>query len=290
MNNIERSDIDSEQLRTFLAIAETRNLTQAANLLNRTQSAISVQIRKLEEALGTSLFHRLPRGMQLSESGHRLLPEARKLVNDVDRISRLFSNTLSGQITLGVPDDFSRESLKAILQQFAARYPGVDVTVNCSFSEAFPQAIQRGELDLALYTAGPDDSSEKIICQEEMIWVAAENFVPEADKPLPVALFNRECWWRDAAVSALENAGIDYRIAFSSESLSGISAAIHAGLAAGMLSRSAISTGMRVLDHRDGLPALPVSTTVLLTGQRQTPLTTAMTEVIETVAANMPQT
>lgn len=289
MNIIERSDIDSELLRTFLAIAETRNLTQAANLLNRTQSAISVQIRKLEEALGTCLFHRLPRGMQLSESGHRLLPEARKLVNDVDRIARLFTHSLSGQITIGVPDDFSRDALKAVLQQFTARYPEVDVTVNCSFSETFPRAIQRGELDLALYTAGPDAGSEKIVCQDEMIWVASDSFLPEPGKPLPVALFNRECWWRDAAIAALENNAVEYRIAFSSESLSGISAAVHAGLAVAMLSRSALSAGMRILDHRDGLPALPVSTTVLLSGERQTALTTAMAEVIETVACNIRQ-
>ena len=286
MNNIERSNIDSELLRTFLAIAETQNLTQAAHLLNRTQSAISVQIRKLEEAMDTCLFHRQPRGMLLTESGHRLLPEATTLVKDIDRISRLFSNKLTGQISIGVPDDFSRQWLEAILQQFTLRYPEVDVTVNGSFSEAFPQAISKGELDLALYTVGPETPCDDIICQEEMIWAASDNFVAEPDKPLPVALFNRECWWRDAAVDALRKANVSYRIAFSSESLSGIIAAINAGLAIGMLSRSSLQSGMHQLDHSDGMPDLPVSTTILLNGQQHTPLTQAMSHVIKAVTLN----
>ncbi len=283
MKNIERSNIDSELLRTFLAIAETKNLTQAANLLNRTQSAISVQIRKLEEALDTCLFYRQPRGMLLTESGHRLLPEATVLVNDIDRISRLFSNKLTGQISIGVPDDFSRPWLEAILRQFALRHPDVDVTVNGSFSENFPQAISKGELDMALYTVGPDESCDDIICQEEMVWAVTDNFITEPEKPLPLALFNRECWWREAAVKALSNAGVNYRIAFSSESLSGIIAAINAGLVIGMLSRSSLQPHMRELSNVDGLPELPVSTTILLSGPQDTPLTQAMSQVITEV-------
>ncbi len=284
MNINERTLLDSELLRTFLTITETQNLTQAANHLNRTQSAISVQIRKLEEALGTRLFARQPRGMKLTEDGHRLLPEARRLVRDVDRVSRLFSDSLTGQIRIGIPDDFPRLWLEEILQTFAARHPDVDVTVNCSFSECFPQSVHKGELDLALYTVGPGGIQDAIICQAPMVWAVTESFVADPEKPLPVALFNRECWWRDCAIAALDTAGINYRIAFSSESLSGIYAAIHAGLAVGVLSRPALQPGMRELSVNEALPTLPLTTTVLLTGEQQSPLITAMTEVIEAVS------
>ena len=127
MNNIERCQIDSELLRTFVVIAETGNLTQAANYLNRTQSAISVQVKKLEASLSTQLFYRQPRGMLLTEEGHRLLPEARKLVAEVNRIAGLFSNKLSGRIALGLPEDCGLGVLETTLGISLRHNPAVRV-------------------------------------------------------------------------------------------------------------------------------------------------------------------
>lgn len=264
MNKIERLGVDSELLRTFLAIAETGNLTHAAALLNRTQSAISVQLRKLEEALATQLFHRQARGMTLTENGHRLLPIARKLVTDINRISHLFSEGLSGRISIGVSDDYGLSVLEPTLKHFSVQHPDVEVSVRCSFSSSFPEAVKRGELDLALYTAEPDERIGKPLFQEPGVWVADESFYLPDDKPIPLALFDRQCWWRDVAIKALEEQGLPYRVAFSSESFAGVKAAISAGLAVGMLATRAMAPSMRILSEEEGMPALPASSMVLL--------------------------
>lgn len=284
MKIIERSEIDSELLRTFLAIAETGNLTQAAALLSRTQSAISVQIRKLEDAMRTSLFHRQPRGMLLTENGHKLLPQARHLVQEVDRISQLFCDSLSGQLSIGIPDDFPRPLLETILRDFTRLYPQVEITVRSSYSETFQQAINKAELDLALFTTDTQQHSEDTVYQEPLVWAAHKDFVIAKDRPVPVALFNRECWWRDVAINALQTSGIDYRVAFSSESMSGIVAAINTGLAVAMLAESSLSADMRRISAPQ-LPSLPDSATLLLQADTNPLLTDAMAGVIRQVCA-----
>ena len=150
MNEIERLPVDGEGLRSFLAVAQAGNLTQAAADLGRTQSAVSVQIRKLEERLAVSLFARQARGMALTEAGERLLPAARRALAELGRIGALFSEPLSGRIRVGFPDDYGVPILERVLAAFAARHPAVEVSVHCGFSVGFPEAIRRKELDLAL--------------------------------------------------------------------------------------------------------------------------------------------
>jgi DNA-binding transcriptional LysR family regulator len=264
MNNIERTQVDSDLLRTFLAIAETGNVTQAAKLLNRTQSAISVQVRKLEEALSTQLFQRQPRGMALTENGHKLVPEARRVVSDISRIGNLFTSTLSGRINIGIPDDYGLNTLESILRSFTEQNPEVEISVRCSLSMLFPEAVQTGELDLALYAAAPNENIGNALFQEPTIWAAHESFYVPDDQPIPLALYDRQCWWRDAAIKSLEAAGRPYRVVFSSESIAGVKAAIGAGFAVGMLAASAVEPNMRILSKEDGLPSLPHSSMVLL--------------------------
>jgi DNA-binding transcriptional LysR family regulator len=280
MNKIERSQLDSDLLRTFVVIAETGNLTQAANYLNRTQSAISVQVKKLEESFATQLFYRQPRGMLLTEEGHKLLPEARTLVADLNRIAGLFSNKLSGRIALGVPDDCGLDILSSSLRHFLAQNPEVEVTVRCSLSTQFPQAIQAGELDLALYLASPNEGYENILWQEENVWVADESLHLSSDQTVPLAVYDRECWWRDAAIRALEESGRQYRVAFSSESIAGIKTAVNAGIAVAMLSINSVEPHMKILTKVDGFPPLPSSAIVLLRHDTQSQLCNAMEDTL----------
>lgn len=268
MNINKRSTIDSDLLRTFLAVAEAGNVTYAANVLGRTQSAISVQIRKLENALSVRLFDRQARGMALTEQGHALLPAAQKAVFELDRIGDLFSKPLTGRIRAGIPDDYGTHILEKVLASFAERHPGVEVFVRCEFSVNFPEAIRRGDLDLAIYAAEPTASIGKLLFKEPTVWAANAAMALDPNEPVPLALFNRDCWWRDAATDALEKAGHSYRVAYSSESVAGVKAAIGAGLAVGVLAVSTVDDTMRVLGKREGYPPLPSSSLVLLQSEK----------------------
>ena len=280
MKNIERSQLDSDLLRTFVAIAETGNLTQAANYLNRTQSAISVQIKKLEASFSTQLFYRQPRGMLLTEDGHRLLPEARKLIADVNRIAGLFTNKLSGRVALGVPDDCGLAILESGLRHFLANNPHVEVSVRCSLSSQFPHAIQAGELDLALYLASPEEDFDTILWQEESVWVAHESLQLMPDQVVPLAVYDRDCWWREVAIDALEEINRPYQMTFSSESIAGIKTAVNAGVAVAMLSINSVEPHMKILTKADGFPSLPPSSMALLRHSQQSELCNAMEDSI----------
>ena len=264
MNETERLHLDSDLLRTFLAVADAGNVTRAGDALGRTQSAISVQIRKLEAVLSAQLFHRQARGMSLTEAGLVLVPAARKALGDIDRIGDLFSAPLSGKVRVGIPDDYGASVLERVLATFTARHPGVEVSVRCGFSTGFPEAIKRNELDLAVYAADPSETAGETLVTERTVWVINPALILDAAEPVPLALFDRECWWRDAAITALEKVRRPYRVAYSSESAAGVKAAITAGLAVGVLAETTIDTSMRILSENEGFPTLPSSALVLL--------------------------
>ena len=264
MNETERLHLDSDLLRTFLAVADAGNVTRAGDALGRTQSAISVQIRKLETALSAQLFHRQARGMSLTEAGRVLVPAAEKVLGDMVRIGDLFSAPLSGEVRVGIPDDYGASVLERVLATFTARHPGVEVSVRCGFSVGFPEAVKRNELDLAVYAADPSETFGDLLVTERTVWVASPALILDAAEPVPLALFDRACWWREAAITALEQAGRPYRIAYSSESAAGVKAAITAGLAVGVLAETTMEPSMRTLSENEGFPALPPSALVLL--------------------------
>ena len=172
MNSIERLPVDSAALRTFLAVAEAGNVTHAAARLGRTQSAISVQIRKLEAALAVRLFERRARGMVVTAEGERLLPAARRAVAELDRIGGLFARPLVGRIRVGIPDDYGAAVLERALAAFAAHHPDVEVFVRCGFSVGFPEAIRRNELDLAVNAAKQQAGCDELIMAEPTAWAA----------------------------------------------------------------------------------------------------------------------
>ena len=264
MNICERSNIDSDLLRSFLAVAETGNVTRAGEVLGRTQSAISVKIRKLEAALSATLFHRQARGMALTEAGRLLLPAARLVLIDMDRIGDLFETPLSGRVRVGLPDDYGSSVLERVLANFAERHPNVEVFVRCGFSAGFHEAIRRDELDLAVCACDLPAAPKDVLVTERTIWVSSPARGIDPSEPVPLALFDRDCWWRDAAIGALRQSGRSYRIAYSSESVAGVKAAITAGLAVGVLAETTVDLSFRRLKENEGFPALPSSALVLL--------------------------
>lgn len=274
--------LDSDLLRSFLTVARHRNVTRGAEALHRTQSAVSIQIKRLEECLGVTLFRREPRGVSLTEAGERLWLAAERIVNDLDQTVRTFrADPIGGLVRVGIPDEYGTDVLPKILADFTARYPAVEVFVQCGFSVDFPDAIERGKLDLAVFAdaSGPGGSGQLI--QDPTVWVASRQYQCLNDEPVPLALFERSCWWRDMAIEALENAGQPYRVVFSSESVAGIKAAIATGLAVGVLARSTVESSMHVFDEQHGFPRLPDSVLRLQRGKDSLPAISAMAAAIE---------
>ena len=281
MNQIERMPPSNDLLKTFVTIAESENLTLAATRLNRTQSAISVQLKKLEETLSVSLFDRHARGMTLSDKGRVFLPAARRALAELQRTTTLFDQPISGRIAVGIPDDFDDMILETALAEFSAHHPDVEVFAQSGCTAPFPDAIKRRELDIAV-CSGPHSLPGEALSAERSVWACGLSYAPDPDAPLPLAILDRDCWWRDMASKALEAVGRDWKPSYRSSSFSSLRAAIRAGLGVGVLPAGAIDANMRVLGENDGLPPLPLSHRVIMVrADAQKQLTSAMAAAIQ---------
>ncbi|WP_269585933.1 LysR family transcriptional regulator [Roseibium sp. Sym1] len=274
--------LDSELLRTFLAVAGTGSITEGGNLIGRSQSATSLQIMRLEEVLGRAVFERTGRGVSLTETGQRLLPVAREVTGRLDGMLReLTSDDLRGKLRLAIPDDHGRARLARILGAFVQSHPQVELEVTCSLSTEFPGMLRKGLLDLAVYEVETPEPGEEVIHEDPTCWVASHHQDLLAVDPVPVALFDRACWWREAAIAALEARGQPYRVVFSSQSVSGVTAAVEAGVAIGLLGRSSAGPHLKVLGDGLGFPEMPVSRLVIGTsGQADATVVDAMKSAI----------
>ena len=280
MNSSQR--LDTDLLRTFLTVARHGNVTRGAEALHRTQSAVSIQIKRLEESLAARLFRREPRGVSLTEAGERLRAAAERIVGDLDETVRTFrADPTGGLVRVGIPEEYGAGVLPTVLADFSARFPAVEVFVRCGFSVEFPEAIRRGELDLAVFADCPSFGQPDALIRDPMAWVASRPWRCREGEPVPLALFDRACTWRDVAIQALQDAGQPYRIVFSSESTAGIKAAIATGLAVGVLARSTLESSMLVLGREHGLPPLPDSVLLLLRGSDGSLAIDAMAAAIE---------
>ena len=231
--------LDSEHLRTFLAIAEAGSVTGGAERINRSQSAASLQMRRLENVVGKPLFRRHGRGVTLTQAGDRLLPVARRVTQSLDAtLADLRGEGLKGKLRVGLSDDRSRSALAAIVADFAARHPDVELEVHCALGAGFGAAIKAGTLDLAVHEVPEPGGGDEVLREDELVWMCRRDRDFDAAEVLPVAVFDRDCWWREAALSGLGSAGRTYRIVFTSESGIGVRAAVRAGIAAGLLNVS----------------------------------------------------
>lgn len=256
--------LDSELLRTFLAIADSGSFTNAANRIFRSQSAVSLQIKRLENLLGQAVFERRARGAVLTQTGLKLRPVAQQVVDILDQaIGVLKLDALQGSIRVGIPDEYGETILSDVIAAFTRDHPQVAITVQCGFSAGFPQALAENELDIAVYLAESSSSASILLRNEQTHWVRSRHHRPQEQTPLPVALFDRACWWRDRAVESLEAAGKQYRVAYTSESVTGVIAAIQAGIAVGLVGESFINDELEILSTDYGLPFLPPSSLVI---------------------------
>lgn len=282
MNGNERLPIDSDLLRTFVTIADCGNLTVAAGRLSRTQSAISVQLRKLERGLGVALFLRTPKGMTLTPSGETLLSRARPILADMQETAGLFSDPLVGSIRVGLPDDFDDEVLERILMGFSGAHPGVRVSAASGCTSGYPAAIRAGELDVAV-SSGPDNGDGEALGIEETVWACKKEASLHLCDSIPLAVLDRGCWWQDLPIKTLNAAGRTHTVTFRGGSFASLQAALRAGFAIGILPRSCIGDDLQVLTEADGFPNLPASRRrILVSSQAPDPIAGAMVEAIRT--------
>lgn len=242
------NQLNSDHLRTFLAIQEAGSVTGGAARINRSQSATSLQIRQLEEVIGKPLFHRHGRGVTLTLTGERLRPVARRVTQSLDTtLAELRGEGLKGKLRMGMPDDQGRSVLAYIVADFAARHPEVELEVQCALGAGFRGALKSGALDLAVHEVPEADHGEEILREDHLVWMCSRDHDLDESGVLPVAVFDRDCWWRDLALSTLEEAGRRNQVVFTSESTVGVRAAVHAGIAVSLLSESEDMKGLRTL-------------------------------------------
>ena len=262
--------LDSDLLRTFVAVADAGSVTDGAARIYRSQSATSLQIKRLEAILGQPVFERHGRGVILSETGRRLLPVAQEVTARLDAVQRDISqNAVSGKLRLGVPDDHGRAKLAGIIAAFTRHHPKVELEVTCALSTGFPDALDRGLLDLAIYEVERPSQHEEVLFEDPTCWMSSAHRDFSDDEILPVALFDHACWWRDAAIASLEARGKPYRIAYSSQSVSGVIAAVEAGIAIGLLGRSSLHSGLSVVGKNLSFGNTPASKLVMGAGGTQ---------------------
>jgi DNA-binding transcriptional LysR family regulator len=250
--------LDVDQLRAFIAIAETGSFTKAAEVVNKTQSAVSMQMKRLEERLDRPIFARDGRASKLTEDGQRLLDYARRIVKlNVETIAAFSDAELSGRVRLGVPDDYADRYLPEIMARFSRAYPGVELTVICEPSVDLLERIDASEIDLAIVTNCETKRAAETFRRERLLWVTSSRHSTHSESPLPLALGRPTCSWRRIAVERLETAGRAHRVIYSSSSAGAVAAAVLAGLAVSVLPESGLRPGMRVLTAAEGFPELP---------------------------------
>ena len=250
--------LDVDHLRTFIAIAETGSFTRAADLVHKTQSAVSMQMKRLEERLDRPIFQRDGRASKLSDDGERLLDYARRIVKlNVEALAAFGDDDLSGRVRMGVPDDYADRYLPEIMARFSRAYPGVELTVMCEPSVELVKRVGDNELDLAIVTATESNRAVETFRQERLLWVTSNRHCVQSEDPLPLALGPASCCWRRQALERLEAIDRTHRIVYCSGNAGAISAAVLAGLALSVFPESALRPGMRVLTSGDGFPDLP---------------------------------
>ena len=250
--------LDTDQLRSFLAIVDTGSFTRAAQRVNKTQSAVSMHMRRLEEQLGRALFVKQGRGVRLSQDGETLVDFARQMLRlEAGALAAVSDKALAGRVTLGMPDDYAEWLLPDIVKQFSRSHPLAELSIICDTSNVLVERVAAREIDLAVVTASlAGNAPFEPVLEQPLVWVASKLCSPHQLRPLPLALDGPTCSWRQYALATLEAAGIPHRMLVVSRSRAAIAPVVEAGLAITVLPLGSVGDSYRVLGEADGLPRL----------------------------------
>ncbi len=249
-------NLDITALRSFVAVADTGGVTRASGFVHLTQSAVSMQIKRLETALGLKLLDRTARAVTLTAAGEQLLGYARRMLDLNDEvISRLTDDGFEGEITLGVPHDIVYPAIPRVLQQFAADFPRVKVHLISSLTRRLKEQLRQGECDVILTTEDRCDAGGETLASLPLRWIGAPDGSAWKHRPLRLA-FEKHCFFRQGVQAALDRAGIPWEMAVESDSTRTIEASVSADLAVHTMIEGTEPSYLERTAHNGTLPEL----------------------------------
>lgn len=254
---IKRSSLDPVLLQALVAVADHRSFTRAAAFLNRTQSAVSTQIKRLEDQVGLRLLERSTSRVELSSAGESIIGYARRILSlGEEAIRHLHERDVQGSVRLGVMEDYGTLVLPSLLVAFSASYPGVQIEMESGLTSRMVERVGRDfDIVIAMHAAGERTGTS--LGQEKAVWAGSPQLSLDKANPLPVALYPSGCLFRKWALEALDRSGRPWRLAFVSHSLGAVEAIAAKGLAVTVVKESMLPHSLTVLGPADGMPKLP---------------------------------
>jgi DNA-binding transcriptional LysR family regulator len=283
--------LDLELLRSFVSVADTGGFTRAGERVHKTQSTVSQQIKRLEDTLGYPLLHRNGKQATPTEEGERLLSYARRILSLEQEARDVLAQPVGeGIIRLGIPEDFAAHRLTELLSNFMRSRPGLRLDVRSGLSVQSRRALERGELDLALYKRDAGERGGIAAWPERLHWVTSRKHPIDFDRdPVPLAMSEQGCLYRARMIHAIESAGRAWYMAYTSPSVLGIQAAVSVGLGISILSEVAILPEHRVLKPSDGFPAITNTEIALVAAPDASPATRSLAEVLAEFCSRDPR-
>jgi DNA-binding transcriptional LysR family regulator len=267
--------LDLELLRSFVSVVDAGGFTRAGERVHRTQSTVSQQIKRLEDDVGQPLLNRSGKDVTPTEAGERLLSYARRLLSLAEEARDVVARPASeGAVRLGIPEDFAAYRLTKLLAAFSRSHPGLRLDVRADQSVFLRRDLERGELDLALLKRDANEKGGIASWAERVHWVTSKSHpIDPKISSVPLIGFPAGCLYRTRAIHAIESAGRPWHMAYTSSSLSGIQAAVAAGLGLSILSEMAIQSDHRVLTARDGFAPIDKTEVALVASPGASPAT-----------------
>jgi DNA-binding transcriptional LysR family regulator len=266
------ANLDMDVLRTLAVAMDVGGFGKAAERLGRSQSAVSLQMRRLEERVGRPLFRREGRGLALTDAGDVVLGYARQILELNDQaVAAARGIAIGGSVRFGVPQDFGDSWLPSVLARFSRAHPSVLIEVRVDRANKLVERIAEGGLDLALMWGNPSVANTVTVQRLPMVWIGLKSYAVPRGDPVPLALFESPCVFRQPGVEALERTHRPWRLAFTSPSLSGLWAATAAGLGVTVRTPLGLPSPLIVLGKSSGLPKLPQIALSLYTAQPEPP-------------------
>ncbi|GHC17816.1 MULTISPECIES: LysR family transcriptional regulator [Gemmobacter] len=257
--------LDSDLLRSFLTLVEEGSVTGAAARLGRTQSAVSMQLKRLEDHAGHSLFLRAPRGLVLTPAGQRLLPHARTAVAAVARAAEVMEDRAeTAPLRLGLPPEYVEQLLPRLVPAMANLHPEAQLTLRSDYSIPGLAALEAGELDFMIYfDTVVQPGQGELLAMDPTVWVTSRQHAQHLRRPLPIASYLESDWCQSHMIGSLERRGIEWRSVFECDTTHGFWTVVRQGFAVVALARSAIPPDCRELTEAEGFPLVDASCVML---------------------------
>jgi DNA-binding transcriptional LysR family regulator len=277
-------DLEIDLLRAFVAVAETGSFTAAAEVVGRSQSAVSQKVLRLEEILDRRVFERTSRTLTLTRDGEHLLVTARRMLELNDAAMRALREPPAvGNLRLGISEDFIPSQLPQLLARFSRLYPGVSLDLMTGLSCDLLQAYNDGRLDAVIAKKDGKAQRGRIIWREPLVWMVSADYVVDASKPAKLVMLRAPCTYRELMISSLDSVRREWTAACTASSLMGVQAAVAGGLGVTVLGRSFVQHGMQILGAPELWPPLPMTEIVVIgegskEAQLVQPLVTFLTE------------